>query len=69
MRDTVRQNQLRPVLEVIETQTTRDHVADDGIYMVPPPGHGWRVLDSHRERHTEWQRRRPVVRVWKRQRK
>jgi hypothetical protein len=69
MRDVVHQNQLRPVLEVIETQTTRDRVTDDAVFMVKPPGRGWRILDSHRERHSTWIRRRPVVRVWKRQRK
>jgi hypothetical protein len=41
-------------VEVIETETTRDHVDDDGVFLRPPPGPGWRVLDAHhRERHTK----------------
>jgi hypothetical protein len=56
----------QPILDLIETQTTRDHVDDDGVYIVPPPGPGWRVLDAHRERHTVWTRYRPVARVLKR---
>jgi hypothetical protein len=68
MRDAVRQNQLRHVLEVIKTQTTRDLVADDGVYIQTSPGPGWHVLDAHRERFTRWQRRKPVVlpRRWRR---
>ena len=34
-----------------------------------PPSAGSRVIDAHRERHTQWQHRKPVMRVWKRQRK
>jgi hypothetical protein len=70
MRDTTRQrDQLRLFDELVETQTTRDHVNDDGVFIRPPPGRGWRVTDAHRERHTQWQRRRPIMRVWKRRRK
>ena len=68
MRDTVRRDQLTLFDELVETQTTRDHVSDAGVFIRPPPGPGWRVLDAHRERHTKWQRRRPVVlpRLWRR---
>jgi hypothetical protein len=51
-------------LDLIE-ETTRDHV-DDGVFLCSPHGHGWRVLDDHRERHTVWTRRRSVARVLKR---
>jgi hypothetical protein len=61
MRDTVRHDQLRLFDELVETQTTRDHVDDAGVFMRPPPGPGWRVIDAHRERHTKWVRRRPIV--------
>jgi hypothetical protein len=60
---TVRREQLD--LDLIETEVTHDHVDDDGVFIQPPPGHGWRVLDAHRSRHTTWIRRRPVARVWK----
>ena len=63
MRDVTRQFSL--FAELVETATTRDAVLDDEIRIVPPPGPGWRVIDSRRERHTRWQRRRPVVRPWK----
>jgi hypothetical protein len=56
-------------VQVIETTTTRDAVLEGEVRIVPPPGRGWRVLDAHRERYTKWMRRRPVMRVWKRQRK
>jgi hypothetical protein len=38
------------------------------VWIEPPPGRGWRVADSHRERHTAWQRRQPVPlpRRWRR---
>ena len=39
-------------LDLIE-ETTRDHV-DDGVFLCSPHGHGSRVLDAHRERHTQW---------------
>jgi hypothetical protein len=55
-------------LDLIEIEVTNDHIADDGIYIVPPPGSGWRVLDAHRSRHTKWMRRRPVAHVWERRR-
>jgi hypothetical protein len=61
MRDTVRRDQLRLFDELVETQTTRDHVNDAGVFIRRPPGRGWRVLDAHRERHTKWQRRKPIV--------
>jgi hypothetical protein len=61
MRDTVAPRQLRLFAELIETRVTLDVVAGDAVWMMPPPGRGWRVLDAHRERHTQWQRRRPVV--------
>lgn len=52
--------------EVVETVVTPDCVVNDGVWLAPPPGRGWRVHDAHRERHTAWMRRRPVVvRVWK----
>jgi hypothetical protein len=63
MRDVTRQFTL--FTEIAETQTTRDRVTDAGVFLRPPPGRGWRVLDAHRERHTKWQRRRAVVRPWK----
>ena len=69
MRDVVWQNQLRLFDELVEIEVTRDHVNDVGVFIQPPPGPGWRVLDAHRERFTRWQRRRPVVRIWKRRRK
>jgi hypothetical protein len=69
VRDAVRRDQLTLFTEVIEMQTTRDLVADEGVFIRPSPGPGWRVLDAHRERFTRWQRRRPVVRIWKRRRK
>jgi hypothetical protein len=36
MRDTVRRDQLRLFAELVETQTTRDRVTDDGVWMRPP---------------------------------
>ena len=67
MRDVTRQNQLQLFDELIETQTTRDHVNDAGVFIQPPPGCGWRVLDAHRERHTKWHRRKPIAlpRPWR----
>jgi hypothetical protein len=56
-------------VEIVETQVMRDRLTDDGSYIQPPPGHGWRVTDFGRERHTVWTRRRPVVRFWKGRRK
>jgi hypothetical protein len=60
--------QLPLFVEVIETRTTRDRVTADAVWIEPPLGRGWRVADSHRERHTKWQRRKPVVlpRRWRR---
>jgi hypothetical protein len=52
-------------LDIIETQTTRDRIADDGIYIVAPPGLDWVVLSARRERHTVWTRRRSVVLPWR----
>jgi hypothetical protein len=66
MRDTVHRDQLTLFDEVVETQTTRDHVNEAGVFIRSPPGRGWRVIDAHRERHTQWQRRRPIiVRRWR----
>lgn len=56
-------------LELVETLVMRGRVTDEGVFLSSPPGCGWRVIDAHRERHTTWQRRRPVVRIWKKQRK
>lgn len=52
--------------DVIEVRVTRDtpFENDDGTWgsmITPPPGRGWVPIDSHRERHTKWQRRTPVV--------
>ncbi len=68
MRDTARRDQLTLFAELVETQTTRDHVSDAGVFIRRPAGPGWFVIDAHRERHTQWQRRRPVVlpRLWRR---
>jgi hypothetical protein len=68
VRDVTRQNQLRLFDELVETQTTRDLVDNEGGFLRPPPGPGWRVADAHRERHTQWQRRKPIVspRLWRR---
>ena len=60
--------QLRLFDELVEIEVTRDHVNDVGVFIQPPPGPGWRVLDAHRERFTRWQRRRPVERICKRRR-
>ncbi|MET4086666.1 hypothetical protein [Bradyrhizobium sp. S3.5.5] len=60
------QNQPSLFAELIERVVPRDCVNDAGVFLRPPPGRGWRVLDGHRERHTAWMRRRPVVRPWKR---
>jgi hypothetical protein len=54
-------------LELVETAETRDRpfVDRDGAWgtrIVRPNGHGWRVLDAHREHFTLWIRRRLVVR-------
>lgn len=51
--------------EVIEFATTRDEQfeAADGSWgsrINKPAGQGWRVIDSYRERHTKWIRRRPI---------
>jgi hypothetical protein len=66
MRNTV---QLTLFAELVERQVMRDRVADEGVFLNPPPGRGWRVADSHRERHTAWVRRRQIVlpRRWRRQ--
>ena len=37
-------------VEIVETQVMRDRLTDDGSYIQPPPGHGWRVTDYGRER-------------------
>lgn len=69
MRDTTRQHdQLRLFHELVETQTTRDHVDDAGQFIRPPTGAGWRVVDYSHEKRTTWQRRRPIVlpRRWRR---
>jgi|SoiMethySBSTD1v2_1073268.scaffolds.fasta_scaffold405894_3 hypothetical protein len=58
--------QLQLFAELVETETTRDDVNDTGVFIRPPPGKGWRVINADRERCTAWQRRRGVVRVWKR---
>jgi hypothetical protein len=65
MRDIARRDL---TLEIVENVVTRDRVTDEGVYIMPPPGPGWHVLDAHRERHTQWQRRKPVVlpRLWRR---
>ena len=41
-------------VEIVETRPTRDHVDDAGVFIRPPPGRGWRVINADRERHTEW---------------
>jgi hypothetical protein len=61
-----RQNQLALFAELVETKTARDRVTDEGVFIRRPAGPGWRVFDNHRERHTAWIRRRPIVRPWKR---
>ena len=58
------------LFEVIEVTTTRDAPFEDrdgswGTSIVRPNGPGWRIA-HHRERHTRWIRRRPVV--WPRSR-
>ena len=54
MRDTTKQrDQFTLFNELVETQTTSDHVNDAGTFIRPPPGPGWRVLDAHCERHTQ----------------
>ncbi|MET4513726.1 hypothetical protein [Bradyrhizobium sp. I1.7.5] len=47
--------------ELVETIVTRDRVTVDAVLIAPPPGRGWRVHDAHRERHTTWTRRRPII--------
>jgi hypothetical protein len=49
MRDVTRQ--LTLFAEIVETQTTRDRVTDQGVFL-RPPRRGWIVADSRRERHT-----------------
>jgi hypothetical protein len=69
VRDIVKQHdQLRLFAELVETQTTRDHVNDGGVFIRRPPGPGWRVVDAHRERRTKWIRRKPIIlsRRWRR---
>jgi hypothetical protein len=62
MRDTAKQQQLQlPFVELIEVRTTRDRVTADAVWIERPPGPGWRVADSHRERRTVWARRQMVV--------
>ena len=46
MRDAVRRDQFTLFGELVETVTTRDHVNDAGMFVRPPPGRGWRVLDA-----------------------
>lgn len=45
---------------MVEYQTTRDLVVDDGsgwrVEIVPPPGLGWVVADSSSDRRTRWRR-------------
>jgi hypothetical protein len=57
------------VHELVEIEVTRDHANDVGVFIQPPPDPGWRVLDAHRERFTQWQRRGPLIRIRKRRRK
>jgi hypothetical protein len=47
--------------EVLERTTIRDRVTNEGTFLDPRQGAGWRVLDARRERHTTWHRRRPIV--------
>ena len=50
------------IVEIIETRDTpfEDEDGGWGSRVTRPPGAGWRVLDSRRERHTKWQRFRAV---------
>jgi hypothetical protein len=61
MRDVARQKQLRLFGELVETVVTRDRVTDDAVLIRRPPGRCWLVADAHRERHTKWQRRKPII--------
>ena len=51
--------------EIAESQIIRDELTADGQFVRPPDGAGWRVADYGHEKHTTWQRRRPIVRPWK----
>ncbi len=67
MRDTTKpRDQFALFVDVIEVEVTRDHINDAGTFIRPPPGAGWRVSNADRERFTQWIRRRPIVRPWKR---
>lgn len=61
--DVVRQPQL--FIEVVETIETRDEPFEHadggwGSSIKKPPGKGWHVADSRRQRFTKWQRLRAV---------
>ncbi|MER9563502.1 hypothetical protein [Mesorhizobium sp. M0571] len=52
--------------ELIETAVTRDEPFSDpdgswGTRIVRPAGKGWRISDAHRDRHTKWMRRTPII--------
>ncbi|TCU38765.1 hypothetical protein EV129_104372 [Rhizobium azibense] len=62
--DVVAQQQLFG--ELIECLITRDESFDgpDGSWetrATRPSGAGWRIIEFHRERHTKWMRRRPII--------
>jgi hypothetical protein len=50
-------------VSILEISTTRDHAVtfedgSSGTAPTRPYGRGWRVKDSHRDRHTVWWRAR-----------
>jgi hypothetical protein len=54
-------------VELVEVAETRDEAYTDedgswGTKSKLPPGQGWRITDSSRERGTRWERRVPLRR-------